>query len=51
MVSVGCKYHVDIFKTIGCSGGKYYMKEAPGLMRKLNYYRENIRQKKNNEMV
>lgn len=45
MVSAGAKFHVDIFKTIGCSGGKYYLKESPNLIRKLEHYRESIKEK------
>ena len=45
MLSVGCRYHTDIFKTIGCSGGKYYLKESPNLIRKLEHYRESIKEK------
>lgn len=39
MVSFGCKYHSDIFKTFGCSGGKYYLKEASHLIKELERYR------------
>lgn len=40
MISHGCKYHTDVFKTIGCSGGKYYLKESPKLLRILDEYRK-----------
>ena len=41
-------FHKDIFKTIGCArggSGKFYMKESPGLLRKLEQFRENIKGK------
>ena len=45
MVSKGCRYHNDIFKTLGCSGGKYYLKEAPNLIRELEKYRSSVKKK------